>query len=73
MISMKSRMRENCTYGSVRGGSSVIVLWKLSTRPLDCLQYIRQLKDKNIAVFFEKENIKNGELVIVPEEAEVVR
>ncbi|WP_455772774.1 recombinase family protein [Vagococcus fluvialis] len=25
--------------------------------PLDCLQYIRQLKDKNISVYFEKENI----------------
>ncbi|MGY0173431.1 recombinase family protein, partial [Lactococcus petauri] len=24
---------------------------------LDCLQYIRQLKDKNISVYFEKENI----------------
>ncbi len=24
---------------------------------LDCLKYIRQLKEKNIAVFFEKENI----------------
>ena len=24
---------------------------------LDCLKYIRELKDKNISVFFEKENI----------------
>lgn len=24
---------------------------------LDCLKYIRQLKEKNISVFFEKENI----------------
>ncbi|WP_093625239.1 recombinase family protein [Limosilactobacillus gorillae] len=25
---------------------------------LDCLQYIRKLKDKNIVVYFENENIK---------------
>lgn len=35
---------------------------------LDCLQYIRQLKDKGIAVFFEKENINTmdtkGELLL---------
>ena len=68
MIFMKSRMRENCTYGSVRGSSST-ALRKLSTRPLDCLQYIRLLKERNIAVYFEKENINTldakGEILLV--------
>jgi len=44
------------------------ILWKPSTRPLDSLQYIRQLKDKNIPVFFEKENINTmdskGEIML---------
>ena len=26
---------------------------------LDCLKYIRLLKDKNISVYFEKENINS--------------
>ena len=30
---------------------------RFARNTLDCLKYIRQLKDKNIAVFFEKENI----------------
>jgi len=36
---------------------------------LDCLKYIRQLKDKNIPVFFEKENINSmdskGEVMLI--------
>jgi site-specific DNA recombinase len=32
---------------------------RFARNTLDCLQYIRQLKDKNIAVFFEKENINS--------------
>lgn len=30
---------------------------RFARNTLDCLKYIRQLKDKNIAVSFEKENI----------------
>lgn len=30
---------------------------RFARNTLDCLNYIRQLKDKNIAVFFEKEGI----------------
>ena len=30
---------------------------RFARNTLDCLKYIRQLKDKNIAVFFEKEAI----------------
>ena len=30
---------------------------RFARNTLDCLKYIRQLKDKNIAVFFEKEGI----------------
>lgn len=30
---------------------------RFAKNTLDCLKYIRQLKEKNIAVFFEKENI----------------
>lgn len=30
---------------------------RFARNTLDCLQYIRQLKDKNISVYFEKENI----------------
>jgi DNA invertase Pin-like site-specific DNA recombinase len=37
---------------------------------LDCLKYIRQLKDKNISVFFEKEAINTldakGEHPLIP-------
>jgi site-specific DNA recombinase len=68
MIFMKSRMRENCTYGSVRGSISGHVLWKLSTRPVDCLRIIRELKERQIRILFEKENIdtmdNTGELLI---------
>ena len=30
---------------------------RFARNTLDCLRYIRQLKEKNIPVFFEKENI----------------
>jgi DNA invertase Pin-like site-specific DNA recombinase len=43
----------------VREGDTVIVesISRFARNTLDCLKYIRQLKDKNIAVFFEKESI----------------
>ena len=41
---------------------------RFARNTLDCLQYVRQLKDKNIAIFFEKENINTldgrGDLLI---------
>ena len=41
---------------------------RFARNTLDCLQYIRKLKDKNISVFFEKENINTmdtkGELLL---------
>ena len=45
------------------------ILWKPSTRPLDTLKYVRRLKEINVAVFFEEENINtltmDGELLLV--------
>ncbi|NLK44281.1 MAG: recombinase family protein [Tissierellia bacterium] len=44
------------------------ILWKPSTRPLDCLNYIRELKEYGVGVIFEKENINTldakGEVLI---------
>lgn len=41
---------------------------RFARNTVDCIKYIRQLKEKNIAVFFEKENINTldctGELVL---------
>ena len=41
---------------------------RFSRNTLDCLQYVRLLKEQNIAVFFEKENINSldikGEILI---------
>ena len=41
---------------------------RFARNTLDCLQYIRQLKDKNIPVYFEKESINTmdakGEVLI---------
>ena len=41
---------------------------RFARNTLDCLKYIRQLKDKNIPVFFEKENINTmdskGEIML---------
>ncbi|MEG0292536.1 MAG: recombinase family protein [Anaerovoracaceae bacterium] len=51
-----NRMIEDCMLGKI----DMIVTKSISRfarNTLDCLQYIRQLKEKNIPVFFEKENI----------------
>ena len=49
-------MIEECMQGKI----DMIITKSISRfarNTLDCLKYIRQLKDKNIPVFFEKENI----------------
>ena len=51
-----NRMIEDCMAGQV----DLVVTKSISRfarNTLDCLKYIRQLKELNIAVFFEKENI----------------
>ena len=51
-----NRLIEDCMAGKV----DMVVTKSISRfarNTLDCLKYIRQLKDKNIAVFFEKEAI----------------
>jgi len=51
-----NRMIEDCMEGKI----DMIITKSISRfarNTLDCLKYIRQLKDKNIPVFFEKENI----------------
>lgn len=51
-----NRMIDECMAGNI----DLIVTKSISRfarNTLDCLKYIRQLKDENIAVFFEKENI----------------
>ena len=60
-------MIDECMAGNID-----IVITKSISRfarnTLDCLKYIRQLKEKNIAVWFEKENINTmdakGEVLI---------
>jgi len=51
-----NRMIDECMEGNID-----LVITKSISRfarnTLDCLKYIKQLKDKNISVFFEKENI----------------
>lgn len=61
------RMIEECMAGNI----DMIITKSISRfarNTLDCLKYIRQLKDKNIAVFFEKENINTmdskGEIML---------
>lgn len=52
-----NRMIEECMAGNI----DIIITKSISRfarNTLDCLKYIRQLKDKNIAVFFEKEYIR---------------
>lgn len=51
-----NRMIEDCMVGKI---DMVITksISRFARNTLDCLKYIRQLKDKNIAVFFEKEAI----------------
>ena len=54
-----NRLIDDCMAGRI----DMVVTKSISRfarNTLDCLKYIRQLKDKNIAVFFEKENMKNG-------------
>ena len=51
-----NRMIEDCMAGTI----DMIITKSISRfarNTLDCLKYIRQLKDKHIPVFFEKENI----------------
>lgn len=49
-------MTEECMAGKI---NMVIAksISRFARNTLDCLKYIRQLKDRNIPVFFEKENI----------------
>ena len=51
-----NRMIDECMAGSI---DMVITksISRFARNTLDCLKYIRQLKEKNIPVFFEKENI----------------
>lgn len=62
-----NRMIEACMEGNI----DMIITKSISRfarNTLDCLKYIRQLKDKDIAVFFEKENINTmdskGEIML---------
>ena len=51
-----NRLIDDCMAGKI----DLVVTKSISRfarNTLDCLNYIRQLKDKNIAVFFEKEGI----------------
>ena len=61
------RMIDECMAGNI----DMIITKSISRfarNTLDCLQYIRQLKDKNIPVYFEKESINTmdakGEVLI---------
>src|SRR5699024_12021144 len=62
-----NRMIEDCMNGKV---DMVITksISRFARNTLDCLKYIRQLKDKEITVFFEKENINTmdakGEIML---------
>lgn len=62
-----NRMIDECMAGRI---DMVITksISRFARNTLDCLKYIRQLKDKNIAVFFEKENINTldskGEIML---------
>lgn len=59
----KKREEFNRMIDECMGGNIDMVITKSISRfarnTLDCLKYIRQLKDKNIPVFFEKENINS--------------
>lgn len=51
-----NRMIQDCIAGNI----DMIITKSISRfarNTLDCLKYIRELKEKNIPVFFEKENI----------------
>lgn len=62
-----NRMIEECMAGNI---DMVITksISRFARNTLDCLQYIRKLKEKNIAVYFEKENINSldskGEIML---------
>ena len=68
----KKRLEFNKMIDDCMAGKIDMVMTKSISRfarnTLDCLQYVRQLKEKNIAVFFEKENINTldgrGDLLI---------
>ena len=51
-----NRMIDECMAGNI---DMVITksISRFARNTLDCLKYIRQLKEKNIPVYFEKENI----------------
>jgi len=51
-----NRMIEECMEGKIDLVISKSIS-RFARNTLDCLKYIRQLKEKNISVFFEKENI----------------
>lgn len=53
-----NRMIEECMAGNI---DMVITksISRFTRNTLDCLQYIRKLKEKNISVYFEKENINS--------------
>ena len=57
----KKREEFNRMIGECMAGNIDLIVTKSISRfarnTLDCLKYIRQLKDKNISVFFEKEAI----------------
>ena len=56
-----NRMIAECMDGNI---DMVITksISRFARNTLDCLQYIRQLKDKNISVYFEKENINTTDV-----------
>jgi len=62
-----NRMIEECMAGNI---DMVITksISRFARNTLDCLQYICKLKEKNIAVYFEKENINSldskGEIML---------
>lgn len=68
----KKRLEFNKMIDDCMKGKIDLILTKSISRfarnTLDCLQYVRQLKEKNIGIFFEKENINTldgrGDLLI---------
>ena len=65
------RSRFFCQEECMQGKIDMIITKSISRfarNTLDCLKYIRQLKDKNIPVYFEKENINTmdskGEILL---------
>ena len=58
-----NRMIDECMAGNI---DMVITksISRFARNTLDCLQYIRQLKDKNIPVYFEKKDFYTAEMPI---------